>query len=71
MKILLAVDGSSYSKKMLAYLAAHEALLSGDHDYTVIHRPARRASPRPRCVRQRGGGRPITRKSSTRSWRRY
>jgi nucleotide-binding universal stress UspA family protein len=36
MKILLAVDGSSYSKKMLAYLAAHEALLSGDHDYTVI-----------------------------------
>jgi nucleotide-binding universal stress UspA family protein len=36
MKILLAVDGSSYSKKMLAYLAAHEALLSGEHDYTVF-----------------------------------
>ena len=36
MKILLAVDGSSYSKKMLAYLAAHPALLSADHDYTVF-----------------------------------
>lgn len=36
MKILLAVDGSSYSKKMLAYLATHEALLSPDHDYTVF-----------------------------------
>ena len=36
MKILLAVDGSSYSKKMLAYLANHEALLSPSHDYTVL-----------------------------------
>jgi nucleotide-binding universal stress UspA family protein len=36
MKILLAVDGSNYSKKMLAYLAVHEALLSPDHDYTVF-----------------------------------
>ena len=36
MKILLAVDGSSYSKKMLAYLSTHEALLSADHDYTVF-----------------------------------
>jgi nucleotide-binding universal stress UspA family protein len=36
MKILLAVDGSSYSKKMLAYLAAHSALLSEDNDYTVL-----------------------------------
>ncbi len=36
MKILLAVDGSAYSKKMLAYLSTHEALLSADHDYTVF-----------------------------------
>ena len=27
MKILLAVDGSAYTKKMLAYLAAHDELL--------------------------------------------
>lgn len=37
MKILLAVDGSSYSKKMLAYLSTHEALLAPDSDYTVFH----------------------------------
>ncbi len=36
MKILLAVDGSAYSKKMLAYLGTHDALLSTDHDYTVF-----------------------------------
>lgn len=36
MKILLAVDGSAYSKKMLAYLASHEALLSPTHQYTVL-----------------------------------
>lgn len=36
MKILLAVDGSPYSKKMLAYLSTHEALFSGANDYTVF-----------------------------------
>ncbi len=36
MKILLAVDGSAYTKKMLAYLSTHEALFSTDHAYTVI-----------------------------------
>jgi nucleotide-binding universal stress UspA family protein len=36
MKILLAVDGSAYSKKMLAYLSTHEALLSPQHDYTIF-----------------------------------
>lgn len=36
MKILLAVDGSAYTKKMLAYLAAHDSLLSADNDYTVF-----------------------------------
>jgi nucleotide-binding universal stress UspA family protein len=37
MKILLAVDGSEYTKRMLAYLAAHQELLGPRHDYTVIH----------------------------------
>lgn len=36
MKILLAVDGSAYTKKMLAYLATHEELLGETHDYTVL-----------------------------------
>lgn len=36
MNILLAVDGSAYTKKMLAYLAAHEELLGPKHDYTVL-----------------------------------
>ena len=37
MKILLAVDGSPYSKKMLAYLGTHETLLSSFNNYTVFH----------------------------------
>ncbi|OYT92867.1 MAG: universal stress protein UspA [Burkholderiales bacterium PBB3] len=36
MKILLAVDGSAYSKKMLAYLATHNGMFSATHDYTVF-----------------------------------
>jgi nucleotide-binding universal stress UspA family protein len=36
MKILLAVDGSVYSKRMLAYIAAHEELLGPEREYTVI-----------------------------------
>lgn len=36
MNILLAVDGSSYTKKMLAYLAAHDELLGNQHQYTAI-----------------------------------
>ena len=38
MKILLAVDGSPYTKKMLGYLAAHDELLGigARHAYTVI-----------------------------------
>lgn len=35
MKILLAVDGSTYTKKMLAYLAAHE-LFSPKNEYTAF-----------------------------------
>jgi len=37
MKILLAVDGSDYTKRMLAYLAVHEELLGPRHQYTVVN----------------------------------
>ena len=36
MKILLAVDGSTYTKKMLAYLATHDSLFAVGNDYTVL-----------------------------------
>ena len=36
MKILLAVDGSSYTKKMLAYLTTNLDMFAGDNDYTVL-----------------------------------
>jgi nucleotide-binding universal stress UspA family protein len=36
MKILLAVDGSSYTKKMLAYLTTHDELFGASNDYTVL-----------------------------------
>lgn len=36
MKILLAVDGSAYTKKMLAYLAAHDELFGADNEFTAI-----------------------------------
>lgn len=48
MKILVAVDGSVYTKRMLAYLAAHDEWLGAHHRYTVLHAvapvPARAAS---------------------------
>lgn len=36
MHILLAVDGSPFSKKMLAYLSTHDSLLNAQNDYTVF-----------------------------------
>ena len=36
MNILLAVDGSEYTKRMLAYLAAHDELLAKGAQYTAI-----------------------------------
>lgn len=36
MNILLAVDGSPYTKKMLAYLAAHNEMLGTSHTYTAL-----------------------------------
>ena len=37
MKILVAVDGSVYTKRMLAYIAAHDEWLGDRHDYTLLH----------------------------------
>lgn len=36
MKILVAVDGSEYTKRMLAYWVAHEDFLGPEHSYTVL-----------------------------------
>ena len=36
MKILLPVDGSDYTKRMLGYIAAHEELLGAGHEYVVV-----------------------------------
>ncbi|MES2977510.1 MAG: universal stress protein [Pseudomonadota bacterium] len=35
MKILIAADGSEYTKKMLAYLASHKEMFGPNNDYTV------------------------------------
>jgi len=37
MNILVPVDGSEFTKRMLAYLAAHEEWLGAHHSYTVLH----------------------------------
>ena len=36
MKVLLAVDGSPFSKKMLAYLVTHSDLFSTSNEYTLF-----------------------------------
>ena len=36
MKILLPVDGSAYTKRMLSYIAAHDELLGSGHEYVVF-----------------------------------
>ena len=36
MKILVAVDGSPFTKRMLAYLAAHDEWLGAHHAYTIL-----------------------------------
>ena len=36
MKILLPVDGSTYTKRMLAWLATHDEWTKGDHHFTVL-----------------------------------
>lgn len=37
MKILLAVDGSDYTRKMLDYVCANRALFDPSHEYVVFH----------------------------------
>ena len=37
MKILLAVDGSSYTQRMCTYLASHPNLFGPGHSFTVLH----------------------------------
>ena len=48
MKILLPVDGSKYTKRMLSYIAAHDELLGGGgHEYllfTVVPQLSNRAA---------------------------
>jgi nucleotide-binding universal stress UspA family protein len=36
MKILLPVDGSDYTKRMLTYIAAHDEMLGPGHQYTAV-----------------------------------
>jgi nucleotide-binding universal stress UspA family protein len=36
LNILLAIDGSKFTKRMLAYVAAHDEWLGGKHRYTVL-----------------------------------
>ena len=36
MKILLPVDGSEHTKRMLSYIAAHDELLGPGHEYTIL-----------------------------------
>jgi nucleotide-binding universal stress UspA family protein len=36
MKILLAIDGSSYTKKMLAYLATHDNIFGAENAFTLL-----------------------------------
>lgn len=37
MKILVPVDGSGYTKRMLAYLAAHDEWMGQHHAYTLLN----------------------------------
>lgn len=57
MKILLAVDGSRYTKKMLAYLTTHGELFTAGNQYTVftaqpVLPPRARAAVGAQIVRQ-------------------
>ena len=36
MKVLLAVDGSEYTQRMLGYVAAHDELFSSATEFTVV-----------------------------------
>ena len=40
MKILLAVDGSDYTRKMLEYVCAHQELFDASHEFVLFNAPA-------------------------------
>lgn len=40
MKILLAVDGSDYTRKMLDYVSSHQQLFDSSHEFVLLHAPA-------------------------------
>ncbi len=40
MKILLAVDGSAYTRKMLDYVGANKTLFDASHTYTLLNAQA-------------------------------
>jgi nucleotide-binding universal stress UspA family protein len=37
MKMLIAADGSAYTQRLLAYIAAHDEWLGSRHEYHVLH----------------------------------
>jgi len=37
MKVLFPVDGSEYTKRMLAYVAAHDELVGADNEHIFLH----------------------------------
>lgn len=41
MNILLAADGSAYTKRMLAYIVKHADWMGARHRYTVVHATTR------------------------------
>ena len=41
MKILLAVDGSDQTRKMLEYVCAHTELFDSSHEFVLLHVPVR------------------------------
>ncbi len=53
MKVLVPVDGSPFTKRMLAYLAAHDEWLGGAHRYTLLH-VAPAVPPRAAAVLDKG-----------------
>jgi len=37
MTLLLAIDGSHYSHRMVTYIASNELLFRPEHDYVLLH----------------------------------
>jgi nucleotide-binding universal stress UspA family protein len=63
MKILLAVDGSAFTKKMLAYVTTHLDLSSGDNEFTALTVQGA-LPPRARAAVGQGGGGRLLRRGS-------